>query len=202
MTRPSGQSPLRDPAKAALRTIVKSAIAAIQPDDRKEQEAILLRRFPDLPGIAEAVSVLLFVSAFPEEPRTFDLFTLVRAMQKKIICPRINQPHEIADPATDLCAGPLGIPEPRPDTPEVAPEEVDWALVPGLAFDEQGFRLGRGGGYYDRLLVRLRPETVCWALGFESQLVERVPTEPHDLPLSGVTTPTRTIRGRRFSQSF
>ena len=57
----------------------------------------------------------------------------------------------------------LGIPEPRPDLPEVPPAAVDWALVPGLAFDERGFRLGRGAGYYDRLIPLLRPDAICWA---------------------------------------
>ncbi len=80
-------------------------------------------------------------------------------------------------------------------------EEVDWALVPGLAFDEQGFRLGRGGGYYDRLLPQLRPDATCWAICLSCQLMHALPVEPHDAPLNGIATPDRVVRGLRGSWS-
>lgn len=70
-------------------------------------------------------------------------------------------------------------------------------LVPGLAFDEQGYRLGRGAGHYDRLLPRLRPDTVCWSLCLSCQLIPRLPIEPHDRPLNGVSAPGRTVLGAR-----
>ncbi len=70
-------------------------------------------------------------------------------------------------------------------------------LVPGLAFDEQGYRLGRGAGHYDRLLPRLRSDAVCWALCLSCQLLSRLPIEPHDRPLNGVSAPGRTVLGAR-----
>ncbi len=95
-----------------------------------------------------------------------------------------------------------GIPEPRPDLPEVPPAAVDWALVPGLAFDERGFRLGRGAGYYDRLIPTFRRDAICWAVCLTCQLIDRVPVEPHDVPLNGVSTPSRDVQGARSAQSF
>lgn len=74
--------------------------------------------------------------------------------------------------------------------------EIDAVVVPGIAFDREGRRLGRGGGFYDRLLVRLTER--CPAIGFcfAGQLVDRVPEEPHDLRVSAVVTDAETIEIR------
>ncbi len=130
-------------------------------------------------------------------------------MKKDVLCPRVDRRarrlslHRVADPAAELSPGVLGIPEPRPDLPEVTPAAVDWALVPGLAFDERGFRLGRGAGYYDRLLPLLRPDATCWALCLSCQLVSatarRAPTTRRS---NGVSTPERDVRGCAKSVSL
>jgi 5-formyltetrahydrofolate cyclo-ligase len=145
--------------------------------------------------------VLLFVSAFPEEIRTARLLALAHEAGGRVVLPRVDlaerrlRLHLVGDPRSDLRPGVLGIPEPDPGLPEVSAYAVDWALVPGLAFDERGYRLGRGAGHYDRLLPAMRPDCVCWALGFGCQLVPALPVEPHDVALDGITTPDRTIRG-------
>jgi 5-formyltetrahydrofolate cyclo-ligase len=160
-------------------------------------------RFRQLPGLLEAGSILLFVPAFPEEPPMAELLFSTYEMKKDVYLPRVDRParrlrlYRVADPAQDLYPGSLGIPEPRPGLPEVSPEMIDWALVPGLAFDERGYRLGRGGGYYDRLLPMLRQEAICWALCLSCQLVSRLPVEAHDVPLNGVSTPDRDVFGLR-----
>jgi 5-formyltetrahydrofolate cyclo-ligase len=105
--------------------------------------------------------------------------------------------HRIEDPRSELIPGILGIPEPRTDLPEVPPDCIDWVLVPGLAFDDHGYRLGRGAGHYDRLLPRLRPDAICWSLCLSCQLLPILPIEPHDRPVNGVTAPGRTILGDR-----
>ena len=104
---------------------------------------------------------------------------------------------EIDDLDADLEPGTLGIPEPAPDCPEVEPEAVDWVLVPGLAFDAAGYRLGRGAGHYDRLLPTLRPDAPRWALAFDCQWVDDLPVEPHDVPLDGIVSPTPATSSRR-----
>jgi 5-formyltetrahydrofolate cyclo-ligase len=196
----------RTPSKSSLRLLMKAAVAALDPADRDEQEKSLIRRVPELTGFADATTILLFVSALPEEPRTIALFDLAYQQKKAVFCPRVNRHarrlsiHPIVDPRTDLIPGILGIPEPGPEVPEAAPSLIDWALVPGLAFDERGFRLGRGAGYYDRLLPALPPDAKCWSICFDCQLVRELPIETHDVPLDGVVTPTRIIRGTaRFS---
>lgn len=184
-------------AKRTLRQQVRSAIAALPPEDRAAQEAMLRQDFASLPGLAGARRVLLYVAAFAEEIATRPLLDQVRAQGQRLLLPQVDRAGkrlvllEVDHPGRDLRLSPGGIPEPEPHCPEVEPAAVDWVLVPGLAFDRQRFRLGRGGGYYDRLLPRLRPDCPRWALALEPQLVDRVPTEPHDQPLDGVALPGR-----------
>ncbi|GAC1304457.1 MAG: hypothetical protein NVSMB14_12170 [Isosphaeraceae bacterium] len=152
--------------------------------------------FSSLPGLDSAQTVLLYASAFAEE---FDTLVYIDSMiksGKRVICPRVDRVEarlrlfSIEDPGVDFASGVLGIPEPVSSRPEIAVEEIDWALIPGIAFDGNGFRLGRGAGHYDRLLPRLRPETQRWALAFLPQRVDWLPIEPHDQPLTGVRYPT------------
>ena len=101
-----------------------------------------------------------------------------------------------------LHAGPLeahrfGITQPPADAPTVPTGELAAVLVPGRVFDRQGYRLGRGGGHYDRLLPTLAPGTPVVGVTVEERLVDRLPREPHDRPMThlvteqGVVVPTR-----------
>ena len=185
--------------KQALRREVVARVLAMKPDRRREQEAGLLGLFPTLPGYGEAETVLLFASAFPEEYDTAPFLRHAFGQGKQVICPRVDRAadrlrlHRVADPTTDFRAGMLGIPEPRRRCPEVAPSAIDWVLVPGLAFDASGYRLGRGRGHYDRLLPTLRPEAGRWALALDPQWVEALPIEAHDQPLDGVVGVDRRV---------
>jgi 5-formyltetrahydrofolate cyclo-ligase len=187
--------------KPECRRATIAAIAGLDPDDRRAQEASLTATFPRLPGWKEAETVLLYVSAFPEEIRTATMLELAYEAGKRVILPRVDRRarrlrlHSVTDPARDLGPGVLGIPEPFAGLPEVSPDSIDWALIPGVAFDDRGFRLGRGAGHYDRLLPAMRADAVCWALCLSCQLVPRFPVEPHDVPMDGITTPDRTVRG-------
>ncbi|MGP0068537.1 MAG: 5-formyltetrahydrofolate cyclo-ligase [Isosphaeraceae bacterium] len=189
--------------KRRLRRAMRSRIASLRPEHRREQERDLVVRFPDLPGWASAETVMLYVSAFPEEVKTDKFWALAYGAGKRVVCPRVDRAarrlrlYPVEDPQRELRPGVLGIPEPRDDLPEVAPRSIDWVLVPGLAFSQQGYRLGRGAGHYDRLMPLLRSDALCWAVCLSCQLVRRLPIEPHDMPLDGVCTPDRLIRGVR-----
>lgn len=87
----------------------------------------------------------------------------------------------------------------EPDEERCAPvpmEEIDAVLVPGLAFDQQGRRLGRGGGHYDRLLARLPGDCVTIGLAYDWQVVDSVPAEAWDQPVDWLATPTALTRCR------
>lgn len=92
-------------------------------------------------------------------------------------------------PGDGLLPDAMGIAAPRATAQQVTPDIV---LLPLLAFDGAGRRLGRGGGFYDRTLAKLRDTTPCRFLGlaFDMQMVDKCPTAPHDEPLHGVLTPS------------
>jgi 5-formyltetrahydrofolate cyclo-ligase len=188
-----------DPRKAELRRRIRSAILGLDSSDRRSQESALAGLFETLPGYAPSRTVLLYVRAFPEEFETARLFEHALGARKVVACPRVDRDegrlriYRVSSLGADLGPGTLGIPEPRKHCQELDPTAVDWVLVPGLAFDLQCNRLGRGAGYYDRLLPRLRGDAVRWALGFNCQLVSQLPIEPHDVKLDGIATPGRIV---------
>jgi len=98
--------------------------------------------------------------------------------------------------AHELAPGPHGLTEPLPTCPEVAIEDVDVMLVPGLAFDGAGRRLGHGGGYYDAAGRQLREAAragVLVGFGFDFQVVERCPADERDVAMDFVVTELRTL---------
>lgn len=95
----------------------------------------------------------------------------------------------VAEP-TDT--GLYGIPEPAPDCALDA-ATIDAVLVPGLAFSRDGGRLGHGAGYYDRFLPRLREDTLRIGVCYGWQVIEDLPLEPHDVPMTHVVTDNETV---------
>lgn len=101
----------------------------------------------------------------------------------------------VTDLDTDLAPGYRGVREPRPDRrAPLRPDALDALLIPGVGFDERGNRLGYGGGHFDRLLGRLRRGAVTIGVALDEQIVESLPTEPHDKRVDVIVTPTRTLR--------
>ena len=97
----------------------------------------------------------------------------------------------VSPPERDrLVAGPWGIKEPAADCPLTQIDEIDFMLVPGVAFDRRGQRIGYGAGFYDRLLARRHRHTDCVAIAFDCQVVPRIPTEAHDQPIDRLITET------------
>lgn len=114
-------------------------------------------------------------------------FPLVCAQQHRITYVAVNDPSELA-------AGTLGIMEPRFIEDRVIPaEELDLIVVPGVAFDERGYRIGYGGGYFDRLLTARTVTATRAAPAFDMQIVDRVPHEDHDEKVDIILTESRTI---------
>jgi len=100
--------------------------------------------------------------------------------------------HEIFS-LDDLILSKLGILEPNSSN-QVDISTIDLILAPGVAFDENCYRLGYGGGFYDRLLSQKRKEVQVVALAFEIQIIDKVPTEPHDYKMDMIVTQSRILK--------
>jgi 5-formyltetrahydrofolate cyclo-ligase len=201
---PPGDDPtgpaLRE-AKSALRARALAARDALPAAQRAAATAAIAERIGRLASFAAARCVLLTL-AFRGEWDTLPLVRAALAAGKTVVLPRVDpqarmlELRAIGDPAADVAPGWQGIPEPRAACPVLAPADVDWALVPGVAFDPAGRRLGYGGGFYDRLLPLLGNGARRVAGAFDVQIVARVPAAPHDLLVDTVVTETRTIEVR------
>lgn len=192
---------MRD-AKRSLREQAIAARDAVTPEQRAEASAAIAARIAALESFDRARTVLLTLPFRSE----WDAALLARralASGKHVAVPRVDPATRmlrilrIEDLEHDVEAGYRGIPEPRSGCAPIAMEEIDWVLVPGVAFDAAGRRLGYGGGYYDRLLPLLRPTARRIAGAFDVQFVEVVPAAPHDIAVDCIVTQTRMIDGLR-----
>ncbi len=120
--------------------------------------------------------------------------TRVLAPRCRHACPGAMDWHRISSPA-DLSPGSFRIPEPDPNHAPQITEPPELVLVPGLAFDRAGFRLGYGGGYYDRYLAA-HPQVWRIGLAYDFQLVDALPAAPWDEPLHTILTPSFTLEIR------
>jgi len=185
-------------AKLSLRREMLARRDSLEHGIRASAGALIVARLRELPSLA-AARTLLVTLPFRGEWDTMPLVTEALEQGKRVVVPRVNpvtrmlELYVVADPVRDIGTGHQGIPEPLPHCGAADPATVDWVLAPGVAFDRDGRRLGYGGGYYDRLLPLLAPATPRIAGAFDMQIVERVPTGPHDATIDLIATPAETI---------
>jgi 5-formyltetrahydrofolate cyclo-ligase len=185
-------------AKRTLRAAVMQARDGLPDAVRRDASRRIAMRILGLSDYARARSLLLTLP-FRSEWDAALIAQAALAAGKQVIMPRIDASarllvlHRVQSLADDIVPGYRGIPEPRPALARAEPEEIDFALVPGVAFDATGARLGYGGGYYDRLLPLLGARVPRIAGAFDEQIVGAVPTAAHDLPVDLVATPSRMI---------
>jgi 5,10-methenyltetrahydrofolate synthetase len=185
-------------AKRHLREQVLRARDALAPDRRASLGEEIVASLVAREDFRVARTVLLSL-AFRSEWETRPLFSTGIALGKTVVAPRVNREkrmlelYAVDDLGRDVGTGYLGIDEPLPHCSSVSPAAIDWVLVPGVAFDLSGHRIGYGGGYYDRLLPVLRRDARRIAGAFELQIIERVPAAAHDLQVDAIVTEARTI---------
>lgn len=174
-----------------------------QPDKDPLSEQICAA-FMALPDYAAARTVLFYVDA-RSEVRTRHSLPDALTRGKKIVVPWCNDQGELElfhlTSMEELSLGMYKILEPKPELrllPEkiVKVEELDLVMVPGVAFDRRGARMGHGKGYYDKLLEHARRDTPLVALAFECQLFDEIPTAAHDVYMDKVITEKATYAGR------
>jgi len=181
--------------KAALRAQVRAQLRALGPELRAASSLQLCEIIRSQPVWQRAAAVLLF-SPLADEP---DISALLddALSQRKVVClPRFDAAQGVYSAAqvsnrADLAPGRFGALEPHEGCPAVSLKHLDLALVPGIAFDLAGRRLGRGKGFYDRLLAGV-PGHKC-GVAFDAQIVAEIPVEPHDVRVNSILTPTRWL---------
>lgn len=196
--------------KRALRHRLLSERARLTEDDRLQASRLLAHRALELPETATARTVAAYVSV-GAEPGTGDLLDALHARGVRVLLPVLRDDDDLdwggyAGPASLVSVrrpGRIALLE--PSGARLGPEAVlaaDVVLLPGLAVDARGMRLGRGGGSYDRVLARLAgagAQPALVVLLYDTEVVEHVPAQPHDRPVHAVVTPsgTRRFEGRR-----
>lgn len=147
-------------------------------------------------GLLNQANTLLYMD-FRNEVKTQEMIKEILKSQAYVLLPRVDGDklsiHKISQ-LKDLVLSDYGILEPNPLSETVDYKTIELILAPGVAFDEKGFRLGYGGGFYDRLLSQKRKEVQVIALAFECQMIEAVPTEPHDYQMDMIVTEKRLIK--------
>ena len=180
--------------KTVLREQIRTRLKGISPAERAAFSRQVCGRLP-AQSVWQTARSILFYTPLADEIDVFPLFAAACAAGKKLASPRYisetsgYQPFWIQDPYRDLEPGHFGIREPKPRCQPCLLNQLDLALVPGVGFDRSGHRLGRGQGYYDRLLAHF--SGVKCGVGFDCQVVEEIPAEPHDVRLHCILTPSR-----------
>ncbi len=183
--------------KKAIRTNVLNARDAMPPDQRARESMKMCEAIITSTPYLRAKSVLAYAS-FGSEFDTSFLLGHALTDKKILIMPRVDkemqqlQLHRVHH-MDELVAGQWGIREPQIDAEIVMPNMIDFILVPGVAFDRAGFRIGYGKGFYDKLLLAVNPASTRLSAAFDGQIIDAVPNEVHDQRVDIIITPTQKI---------
>lgn len=188
--------------KTALRQKIRAALAKISPAVRAVESIELGER---LKAQMPSAHTVLFFAPLPDELDIWPVLELSLALGTICALPFFDAEKksygakEIRKLAADIVPGKFGVREPAAGCAEIPLDKFDLVLVPGMAFDLQGNRLGRGRGFYDRLLQSA--SGVKCGVCYDLQLRESIPTEPHDARVDFVLTPGKCVNARRNFRS-
>jgi 5-formyltetrahydrofolate cyclo-ligase len=192
--------------KQYIRRSIRAVRRGLSEAERRAHSHRIWKRVAGLSCYQHA-RVLLGYMAFDHEVLTDGLMRQAMASGKQLVLPMVLGDRQdmalygIEDLGCDVALGYRGILEPQPRRAHaVAPEALDLALIPGVAFDLRGGRLGFGAGFYDRLLSQLPRDIPTVGLAFDFQVIPRLPLQPHDMVLRAIVTERRVIWGRSCTQ--
>lgn len=172
---------------------------AIDIQSRKEKDLIIKQSLFALPEFQSA-NVIFYFASFRSEVSTLKQIREILGLGKRIVLPAVDKKakglrlYEIKD-LSELSPGVMGILEPNvPEHREIDINSVDFVVMPGVAFDSRCNRIGYGAGFYDKLLSGLRKQIPLVAIAYEEQIVDAIPSEPHDIRVHKIVTDKRIIR--------
>ena len=187
--------------KEAIREQAHAARNALPNKDDLSRQ--IVARFMGLPEYAAARTVMFYVDVRSEVRTRHDLRRALETGKTIVVPYCVDGELELfhLTGMEQLSIGAYRILEPRTELrslPEnrVAVEDLDLIMVPGVAFDRRGGRMGHGFGYYDKLLEHARPETPLVALAFECQLFSEIPMQQHDIFMDKIVTEAQVYPGR------
>lgn len=184
--------------KARLRAAMRTARMELSPAGRAAAATAacaLLEQLPELQGDGP----FLLYAATGDELSLDPLIGALLGRGARVCLPRVRAAELdvcLVTATAELMPGWRGVREPAPHAPVLDPTAVAAAVVPGLAFDGRGNRLGYGGGHFDRLLALLPGTTPVIAAAYDVQVVAQVPAQAHDRPVHVIVTESRIIRTR------
>jgi 5-formyltetrahydrofolate cyclo-ligase len=183
--------------KTTLRTGLLAARAQLTNDERASAARDLRDTLLTTPEAEVAGTIAAYVS-IGDEPDTHSLLFALWKRGSYVLVPKLLPGHDLDwasyEGPDSLRPGPYGLLEPtEPPRGPAAVRGADLILVPALAVSSTGVRLGRGGGSYDRVLDRVDPGILTIAAIYDAELVESLPTEPHDRAVRAVVTPSRGV---------
>jgi 5-formyltetrahydrofolate cyclo-ligase len=177
--------------KAELRRHLLAQRAMLTPADIEQHSTVIAAYLCTLPAFRVSHTIMVYM-ALPQEVQTMPIITQARQLQKRVAVPVIRGQDLIAvalsKTTRQLQRGRFGILEPCGTPCVIHPQEIGCIVVPGIAFDTRGGRLGFGKGYYDRFLRQLPATTYRCGLAFGIQIVPCVPQAPHDICMHGIVT--------------
>lgn len=190
--------------KTALREDARAQRTTIADEARQELESALEDRLLNLPATKHAKHIAVYNPIGSEARYVANIDTLFVLEQHPVIAfPLVASDTEMffgsfeMDDDRSVLANPLQRVSAFDPTRVVNPLDIDLILVPGLAFDKHGNRLGQGSGFYDRYLPTLRKDCLVVGIAFDEQLVDEVPCGPNDCKVDYIVTPTRIISAEK-----
>ena len=185
--------------KSAIRNDMARIMGALSAEKLSEKFRQIEERLFEFANFMESKIPLLYMHQ-GSEVTTESIIRRSFRQNKIVVLPAFDAEKyamtlmKVDDFDADLISGPRGVPEPDPEKCKKVPlDKVDIAIIPGVAFDEKGGRVGTGLGYYDRLIPRLSPTTRKVALTLEEQIISQVPMESHDKYVDIIITDQRII---------
>lgn len=175
--------------KNQLRQAMKARLAALTPEEYLSYNSMIAQRFLELPIIQNSTTIMIY-HAINQEVATTAIISSLLTKDKTVALPTCISERSLRagmiKSLAELVTGGFGLSEPKLTAPEIKPQDFDLIVIPGLAFDKRGYRLGRGAGYYDRFLAKA--DAFKLGLGYDFQLVDNLPIDPHDIPVHGILT--------------
>ena len=185
--------------KLEIRNDIGKVLEALKTGELSKKTKKIEDRLFDFANFLEAKISLLYMNT-SHEVNTQKIIKKCFKYNKVVVLPAFSEEKrkmtlmKIGRLGADLIPGPRGVPEPDPNRCKAVPiESIDIAIIPGIAFDEKGGRIGTGRGYYDKLIPELSITTRKVALAFESQILPQVPMESHDKHVDIIITEERII---------